>query len=258
MKKLAYISLTFIFFSCVDLDEDPESFLTADQFYQTEDQALAAVNAVYNGINNTTHTLYNRLMQIGTEMATDDYQAGPRARNAHVRAISGLTHDASNDRMQELWRQSYDVINRANIAVDKIQDNENVSEPLRSRLVNEAKFIRALMYFNLVRWFGGVPIILHETTTLSKETLYVSKSSEEEVYAQIIVDLTDAEALPATYDVANVGRATSGAAKSLLAKVYLTQEEWNKAALKSKEVIDSHTYSLFDNFTDAFNVATKN
>ena len=169
MKKLAYISLSLIFFSCVDLDEDPESFLTADQFYQTEDQAIAAVNAVYHGINNTTHTLYNRLMQIGTEMATDDYQAGPRARNAHVRAISGLTHDASNDRMQELWRQSYDVINRSNIAVDKIQDNENVSEPLRSRLVNEAKFIRALMYFNLVRWFGGVPVILHETTTYRKK-----------------------------------------------------------------------------------------
>jgi hypothetical protein len=128
MKKLFYISLSLIFFSCVDLDEDPESFLTADQFYQHEDQALAAVNAVYHGINNTTHTLYNRLMQIGTEMATDDYQAGPRARNAHVRAISGLTHDASNDRMQELWRQSFDVINRSNIAVDKIQDNENVSD----------------------------------------------------------------------------------------------------------------------------------
>ena len=64
------------------------------------------------------------------------------------------------------------------------------------------------------------------------------------MYAQIIQDLTDAEALPAKYDGANVGRATSGAAKSLLAKVYLTHEEWEKAALKSKEVIDSQSYAL--------------
>src|SRR5688572_18329955 len=178
MKKLAYISLTFIFFSCVDLDEDPESFLTADQFYQTEDQALAAVNAVYNGINNTTHTLYNRLLQIGTEMATDDYQAGPRARNAHVRALSGLTHDASNDRMLELWRQSYDVINRANVSIDKIAANSNLTPELATRLINEAKFIRALVYFNLVRWFGGVPIVLHPSD-LDEGNLNVSKSTED-------------------------------------------------------------------------------
>lgn len=259
MKKIIYgLFLALGIFSCVSIDEDPQSVLTTDQFYKTEDQAIAAVNAVYHGLNNSTHTLYNRLLQIATEMATDDYQAGPRARNAHVRALSGLTHDASNDRMQELWKQSYDVINRANIAVDKIKDNENINIGLRTRLVNEAKFIRSLMYFNLVRWFGGVPVILHETTTLEKESLYAVKASESEVYNQIIQDLTDAEELPLRYGSSDAGRATSGAAKSLLSKVYLTQEEWQKAALKSKEVIDSHEHELFADFADVFKVATKN
>jgi hypothetical protein len=261
MKKIIYSSIISLsLLSCVSLDEEPQSFITSEQFYQNEEQAIAAVNAVYNGINSGTHTLYNRLLQIATEMATDDYIAGPRARNAHVRALSGLTHDALNDRMQELWRQSYDVINRANIAIDKIQGNENITEPLRTRLVNESKFIRALMYFNLVRWFGGVPIILHETTSLDKESLYVAKSTESEVYTQIINDLKDAESLPAPdqYSASDVGRITSGAAKSLLAKVYLTQENWQLAAEKSKEVIDSEWYELFDSFADVFNVATKN
>jgi starch-binding outer membrane protein, SusD/RagB family len=254
-----FFTLALILSSCVSLDEDPESFITEDQFYKNDAEAVSAVNAVYNGLNSSTHTLYNRLIQIGTEMATDDYQAGPRARNAHVRALSGLTHDASNDRMLELWRQSYDVINRANVAIDKIAANSNLTVELASRLTNEAKFIRALLYFNLVRWYGGVPIVLHQSN-LGKETLSVSKASEDEVYAQIIADLIDAEALPAPseYSSKDVGRTTSGAAKALLAKVYLTHEEWDKAAAKAKEVINSNWYELFDNYADVFNVATKN
>lgn len=261
MKKTLYILPIILgIASCVDLDEAPKSFVTPDQFYQTEEQAVAAVNAVYNGVNSETHTLYNRLLQIATEMATDDYEAGPRARNAHVRALSGLTHDASNDRMQELWRQSFDVINRANIAIDRLEANDIINPTLRDRLVNESKFIRALMYFNLVRWFGDVPIVLHETTSLNNENLYVSKAPESEVYNLIVEDLTAAEDLPAPgeYGSNDIGRVTSGAAKSLLAKVYLTQNQWQNAADKSKEVIDKQWYGLFDDFADVFNVATKN
>src|SRR5690606_16148417 len=134
------------------------------------------------------------------EMATDDYQAGPRARNAHVRAISGLTHDASNDRMQEIWKTAYSAINAANIAIDHIAliDDAKIQPAIRERLINEVKFLRAVHYFNLVRLFGAVPIVLHETSALDKESLQVEKSSEEEVYNQIIADLQDAENLPKT------------------------------------------------------------
>jgi starch-binding outer membrane protein, SusD/RagB family len=260
MNKHIYLfSVLLSFTSCVSIDEDPESFITEDQFYKNDQEAISAVNAVYNGLNSSTHTLYNRLIQIGTEMATDDYQAGPRARNAHVRALSGLTHDASNDRMLELWRQSYDVINRANVAIDKIGANSSVTPELAARLTNEARFIRGLLYFNLVRWFGGVPIVLHQSD-LKKENLKVSKATEDEVYAQIIIDLTAAESLPdpSEYESKDLGRATSGAAKTLLAKVYLTHGEWDNAAAKAKEVIDSNWYGLFDDFADVFNVSTKN
>jgi starch-binding outer membrane protein, SusD/RagB family len=260
MNKYIYLfTLLLSITSCVSIDEEPESFITEDQFYSNDQEALSAVNAVYNGLNSSTHTLYNRLLQIGTEMATDDYQAGPRARNAHVRALSGLTHDASNDRMLELWRQSYDVINRANVSIDKIAANSNLTPELATRLINEAKFIRALLYFNLVRWFGGVPIVLHQSD-LDEGNLNVSKATEDEVYAQIIEDLLDAEALPAPseYSSRDIGRVTSGAAKALLAKVYLTHQEWHHAASKAKEVIDSNWYGLFDDFADVFNVATKN
>ncbi|MDR1865384.1 MAG: RagB/SusD family nutrient uptake outer membrane protein [Bacteroidales bacterium] len=256
---LSLISLS----SCVDLEEALESKQSADTFYRNEADAVSAVNAIYRGLNSGTgQTLYNSLMQIGMEMATDDYEAGPRARNPHVRAISGLTHDPSNDRMQELWRQSYDAIHRANVAIDRIEQisPDNISESIRRRTVGEAKFLRALNYFNLVRWFGGVPLQLHEAGSLTPEALYVEAATETQVYEQIIQDLKDAEALPAPaeYDAQDAGRATAGAAKSLLAKVYLTQRDWENARKKSEEVIGLGWYDLFDDFADVFNVATKN
>lgn len=248
--------------ACSKLEEKPESFLVSDQFYQNQNQAEAALTAIYRKLYESGQSLYNSLFQIGVEMATDDYEAGPRARNAHVRAISGLTHDPSNDRMEQLWKQSYDGINAANIAIDRIAliDATKIDATVRVRLINEAKFLRALHYFNLVRWFGPVPLVLHETTSLSTENLYVEKATEEAVYQQIIADLTDAEKLPkrSEYAAADLGRATSGAAKSLLSKVYLTKKDWKNAVLKSKDVIDNGGYGLFENFADVFAVATKN
>jgi hypothetical protein len=261
MNKLLFIlsiaSLSLA--SCSKLDEKPEALLVKEEFYTNQDQAVSAVTASYRKLYETGQSLYNSLFQIGVEMATDDYIAGPRARNAHVRAISGLTHDSSNDRMEQLWKQSYDAINTSNIAIDKIAliDASKIDEKVRQRLINEAKFLRALHYFNLVRWFGDVPIVLHEPASLKPEDLYVEKSPEAQVYDQIIKDLKDAENLPAPAQT-EVGRASAGAAKSLLAKVYLTRKDWVNAALKSKEVINSNWYGLFDNFADVFNVATKN
>jgi hypothetical protein len=259
MKINLYIILLLSLFaaSCINLEETLESNQSTNQFYKNGDDATSAVNAIYAGLSSSGQTLYNSLFQIGMEMATDDYEAGPRARNAHVRAISILNHDASNDRMQQLWLQSYALISQANIAIDRIAliDDNNITPELRNRTINEAKFLRALSYFNLVRWFGAIPLALHE-----KDNLYPENKPVEVIYEQIIQDLTDAEALPAADEYASndIGRATSGAAKSLLAKVYLTKKDWPNARIKSHEVILSEKYDLFENFADVFNVAAKN
>lgn len=265
MKRLLIlfsIAYGLILAGCATLDEKPASFLVTEQFYQNESQAIASVTGLYRKLYESGQAIYNSLFQIGVEMATDDYEAGPRARNAHVRAISGLTHDSSNDRMEQLWKQSYDGINASNIAIDKIAliEASKINEKVRIRLINEAKFLRAIHYFNLVRWFGPVPLTLHETTSLSPESLAVEKSSETDVYKQIIADLKDAESLPKTadYGAADIGRATSGAAKSILSKVYLTTKDWDNAILKSKDVIDHEGYDLFEDFSDVFAVAKKN
>lgn len=231
--------------SCTSLDEEPKSLQVSSQFYKNESDAQAAVYAVYSALirGNDAQSMYNRGIQLATETTTDDFIAGPRAYNANVQALSRLAHDASNDRMQSIWQDHYQLINYANIAIDRIAEipDANISPKKREQLVNEAKFLRALAYFNLVRWFKYIPLQLHETTTLSSETLNVSQADEDDVYAQIIQDLKDAENLPKPADYASgeAGRATAGSAKALLAKVYLTRQQWQQAADKAKEIIDS-------------------
>ena len=114
------------------------------------------------------------------------------------------------------------------------------------------------MYFNLVRFFGDVPLILTEITDPLQGYDY-GRTPAADVYAQIIKDLSEAEAiLPATYTGADVGRATSGASKSLLGSVYLTQKNYASALGKFKEVVDGGTYSLLPNYADLFKPANKN
>jgi hypothetical protein len=260
MKKILVIFLGIsLFSSCTSLIESPDGLLTTDQFYKTESDALAGLTSVYNAaLNNGGITMYNRLAHLAFEISSDDAVAGPRVTNADVRAMAALTHSSTNDRIDEFWKESYIAINRANIVIDRVPQI-NMDETLRTRIVNEAKFLRALMYFNLVRLWGDVPLVLAETGSLSKEAIHVERAPVEQVYQQIIKDLTDAEALPNSFSNADAGRATGGAAKSILAKVYLTRQEWEKAAAKSLEVINGpYKYDLFENFADVFNVATKN
>lgn len=261
MKKKVLIALLGISFftSCTSLTEAPEGVLTVEQFYKTESDAIAGLTSVYNAaLNNGGITMYNRLFHLAFEIMSDDAIAGLRVTNADVRAIAVLTHSTTNDRVDELWRESYVAINRANIVIERVPQIE-MDATLRTRIVNEAKFLRGLLYFNLVRLWGDVPLVLAATGSLGKDAIQVERTPAEQVYQQIIKDLTDAEALPNSFTGADAGRATGGAAKSILAKVYLTRQEWEKAAAKSLEVINGpYNYDLFENFADVFNVATKN
>ncbi len=250
--------------ACNDLEEDPP-FIQSSEFYKTKDDAIAAVTAVYSHLshdvgNATEFGLYQRQLHLTTDMISDDANAGAGATNQNVLAMGAVTFAPTNDRIEKTWRQHYAAINRANVSLDNIQ-NIAFDEKLRNRLIAETKFIRALLYFNLVRLWGDVPLILTGTTSIDNNFL-VKRTPTEEVYAQIIKDLTEAETegvLPRSYTGTDMGRVTQGAVKSLLAKVYLTRQEWSKAAEKAKEVQDpGFGYSLFPNFADVFNVATKN
>ncbi|REH00477.1 RagB/SusD family nutrient uptake outer membrane protein [Flavobacterium aquicola] len=262
MKKIiiTFILSAGLFVSCTDLEVTPTSFTTENNFFITQDDAVASVTAVYASLSLDPgeQSLFGRNLYFLTDMASDYAAAGVSATNPQVRALSSLTHDATSDRVQVAWRQIYAGINRANVAIDNIPKVAG-TDAVKTRLINEAKFIRGLLYFQAVRLWGGVPIVLHEPTSIDVESLKSKRATVDAVYAQIILDLTAAESLPAAYPANEAGRATSGAAKAILTKVYLTRKDWPNAILKAKEVINGgYGYALFENFGDIFNKAKKN
>jgi starch-binding outer membrane protein, SusD/RagB family len=259
--------------ACNKLVENPSSAITSSQFYKTQNDGVAAVNAIYTTLNSDAagdFPMYGRQLNLMTDNATDNQNFSPSNTNPDVRALSTLTYVSSNGRILKNWYQHYYGINRANIAIDGITGmaaTAFTTAGLQTRLVNEAKFIRALLYFNLVRLFGPVPLILHNPSSVDITTLQVARTSTDSVYAQIISDLTSASALPASYTGTDIGRATGGAARALLAKVYIYRRDWTDAQTQLLSVLNAGTFSgasgnygygLFANYGDAFAKATKN
>jgi hypothetical protein len=267
MKKnnLTIVTLLFalvtIVTSCKKLDENPDSIIVSTQFYKTQADAISAVNSVYSTLNSDPagdFPLYGRQLNLMTENASDNQTYSPSNTNPDVRAMGTITYVPANSRVQKVWQQLYYGINRANIAIDNIPSIQ-FDTTLRARLVRESKFIRALLYFDLVRLYGDVPIILHNPNTINVQSLLVKRSPVDSVYTQIISDLTDATNLPKSYSGSDKGRATGGAAHTLLAKVYLTRQQWPQALAQLQTVINGgYGYALFSNYYDAFQKATKN
>lgn len=247
--------------SCNKLTENPKSVIVASQFYQTSSDATSAVNSVYGTLNSDPagdFPLYGRQLNLLVENASDNQTYSPSNTNPDVRALGTASYISSNSRVQKVWQQLYYGINRANIAIDNIPAIQ-MDTVLRARLVRESKFIRALLYFNLVRLYGDVPLVLHNPSSTNIDNLLIARTPSADVYTQIVSDLKDATNLPKTYGTADLGRATGGAAHTLLAKVYLTRQDWNDALTELNNVINGgYGYALFTNYYDAFQKATKN
>ncbi len=262
MKKIFILFISAgIFFSCNKLVEAPDSIITNSQFYKTPSDAIAAVNAAYSTLNTDAAAdfpIYGRDLNLLTGNGSDDQIFSPSNTNPDVRALGTTTYVPANDRIKKNWQQHYFGISRANVAIDNIPDII-MDTAVQSRLIREAKFIRGLLYFNIVRLWGDAPLILHDPTSTDVNALKVSRAPKDSVYLQIISDLTDATHLPQTFTGTDKGRVTSGAAHALLAKVYLTRKEWDKALVELNEVMNGgYGYDLFPNYYDAFQKTTKN
>lgn len=238
------------------LEEDPKSLVSTSNFYKTQDDAIAAVNAIYGYLNSTstgsTAGVYHSTFWVIAGLASDE-MLNNQLGAPDLDQLATFSHSAQSSALLETWQMHYKAITVANVAIERIP-GISMDATLRTRLVNEAKFLRGLMYFDLVRLFGDVPLLTREV-----EDLKPARAAATAVYDLIISDLMAAEALPADYPVNNgKGRATSGAAKSVLAKVYLTKKEYQKAADKALEVINSNRYALWDDFADVFKLSSRN
>lgn len=268
MKKIniptAFLSLIIVSIvsGCVSLDEEPRSILTTGQFYKSKEDAIAAVDAIYYNLNHSTDNIpfaiYGSLLTTGMDMATDDVDAGPGSPNPDVRSIAILSHSSLNVRVLQIWQANYASINRANVAIEKIPPIE-MDEKLKNRLLGEAYFLRGFYYFNLVRFYGDVPLLLTDQTVVPIEDLKVVRNPKEEVYAQIELDLQKSADYFRNGSSGEAGRATEGAAKALLSKMHLTKREWQKSVAAAEEVINGpYGYDLFEDYSHVFLPAYEN
>lgn len=262
LKFLIIVTIPLAFISsCSDfLDEDP-NFITEDTFYETAQDAILAVNGIYEtlggGFSNRGFSgVYFDNYWTATALASDEGKPGPLNTNANYLQLANYSVGSTNTVISDMWSDFYTSINAANLAIDNIPDISMDSD-LKNRLLGEAHFLRGLFYFELVRLYGDVPLQIHATTSFTTES-YLARTPSTEIYNQIILDLTEAESnLPNSYEGADKGRPTLWSAKAYLAKVALTQGDWTTAVNKIEDVM-AGPFSLWADYKEAFLIPNNN
>ena len=238
------------------LEKSPEDSINTANFFQTESDAIAAINGAYQPLQ--WPKLYNMRMWTSDIMAGNSIVgAGGGSDGQETQDMANFVTATDNQGVLDLWRGPWPGILRCNIIFDKVP-GMNISESVKNRVLGEAYFLRAHYYFILVRYFGDVPLVLKPVEP--GDDLRPVRTSKETVYNQIISDLEKAiELLPAreAYSGADKGRASKGAATGLLAKVYLTLGDWQKTVDLCNGVKELG-YALNANYADNFNPSNKN
>ena len=256
MKKILVLAslATLLMTSCGDsfFDLEPASSVTIDKVYKTASDYNVAVIGCYAKLQSQVN-FYTECC----EYRSDNLSLGaPTAGTQDRYDIDHFTEKPSNGILSSYWANFNNNVYRCNLLLDQI-DGVNFAENLKKQYKGEAMFIRALNYFNMYRIWGGVPATKHVVS--AAEALKVARYSDEQMFDLIAGDLkeiVDNNYLPETYSSADMGRATSGAAKALLGKVYLTFHKWTEAKDILSQLIGK--YQLVSPIAQVFDVDNKN
>jgi starch-binding outer membrane protein, SusD/RagB family len=269
MKKIVGYLLIIIvgLLSACDkkLDQNPISQQATATFYTNQNDFIQGINAAYSGLR----TWPDRMLNL-SETRSDNLYAVSDGGVREWEGINGFHKTiAGNSYVTEAWSGNYSGIFKVNTFLENLSlKGADVipNRALRTRLEAEAKFLRGFYYFDLVRWFGQVPLV--EKTLTPAEALQVGRSAVSDVYGLILSDLKfAADSLPEAYTAAaDKGRATKYAAKGMLALVYMTRsgptygikgpglgvDEWSQALTLLNEIINSNKYTFGTNYNDIF------
>ena len=254
LMKKPYILTGILVFSLAigcsdkDLNQLNPNAVTTDSYFKTDAQIRSSINGVYAAIQSTN--LVAREWFFTNDLRSDDVAAGGGQLETPRNQLLTGVHDTGNSLVAAVWTGAYRVIHRANVVVDNAATAAGLTATVATQAVGEAKFLRAWSYFELVSMWGAVPLYKKYVTSLAGSG---ARAPEAEVYAFIVEDLKAAQdALPATYDATNQGRATKGAAQMLLARVYMQQGDYTNAKTELQKVISSGLYQLVDEYNDNF------
>ena len=249
------ITLFFLWGCQKNLDKPLLGQYSTSTFYQNEAQALQAINAAYQPLTFTSATS-NAIWVFGDVASDDAVKGGNPGDQNDIDLIDKFNISPINGNLGNEWGTLYEGITRCNMVLAKVPAI-TMTDSTKSRILSEARFLRAWYYFNLVIIFGDVPVILEP---LNGDQLQITQSPVKTIYESVIEpDLKLAiPILPPVYTGVNVGRATSGAAMALLAKAYLYQAKWDSSAMASSSVINSNRYQLTPLYTQNFSGLDKN
>jgi starch-binding outer membrane protein, SusD/RagB family len=257
MKKINIILITSacaIAFSCNPerLDKTNPNQLTPDNYFKNSAELRTGVNSVYATIQG--NGLVAREYFFLHDLRSDECATGGGQLETPRNQILIGAQIPSNAVLNEVWNALYKAIHRANTVIEKSADAKD-DEALVKRLIGEAKFLRAWCYNELVTLWGGVPVY---TVIATVATDTKARASEAEVYTQISEDLTAAIAdLPESYSGAELGRATKGAARMLLARALMNQGNYDAAKTQLQAMVSSNAYVLNSNYYDNFSEETE-
>lgn len=257
MNKILIFASIILFIAGCDtgLDIENPNAITSESFWNNEDDALEGVNAIYS----TTHRGgISRWMLFYYIVRSDEGRSTSPATDIVNNMDQFIITDYNYGNAYFIWNDLYVGIFRANQVISSVPEIE-MDENLRNRIVGEAKFLRGMFYYYLATLWGNVPVMLEPSSPGDKP----ATSSIAEVWRQIETDLTEAaESLPVTYpDPTDLGRATRGAAYTLLAKAYMQQGKYAEALEPLEWMVEGEgasVYDLTENYRDNFMVTTEN
>ena len=228
----------------------------AANFFTSDANARASVNAAYNTLT-FTDASSNAIWVLGDVASDDAIKGGLPGDQADFDNVDKFNILPSNSAVESVWKRYYDGVLKCNVVVDGLPAaSATVSDAVKTSGVAQAKFLRAYYYFTLTSTYGEIPL---RVKVEMPDELQSPAVPQTQVYAQIVSDLNSAAAvLPVAWSGADLGRATKGAALSLLSKAYLFQQKWDSAALAAQQVEALNIYKLTSNYRDNFSAATKN
>lgn len=246
------------------LDVPPQGQQPAQQFWTSDADATKAVDAIYANLRGWTEVAFAPIAL--ESLGSDDTETGSDPSDgsvAFMNMYNNFTVTSTQGQLSDFWNGRYQTINLCNQVLDNVP-NISMDAALKARYLAEAKFIRAYEYFRLVRAFGDVPLRLHVPKDASEYNL--PRTPKAQVWTAVEQDLNDAAAvLPLSYSGADVGRATKGAAQSMLAKVKMYEAgpdfgspKWTDVLNMTNTVIASNVYSLFPNYEQLFRIPNEN
>ncbi len=257
VKNIVLFALLSTATACSDsfLSLSPTDTLVEDKFFVNISDAEAALVGVYGTLQKEeAFSNVRDAADIEWAISGDMYEMD---RSANRIELHSLVFPSTNTILKDMYTAAYIGIGRANMVIAKVSAMKDVDEKSQKQIIAQAKFIRALFYYRLVTYFGGVPLI--ETPLDANSNLQIPRAKATEVWTFMEKDLQDAKVdLPIRWDAKNVGKVTSGACRALLGKAFLWQKKYPDVITVTGELFDEQRYKLLDDYRSIFMESNEN